>query len=266
MQLYKLFRSGLGLIKDNSSDLAFGFGIGMSIIVLYQAIKAPDNPKRVLDDAEVAKQDEQIEKGEEPTDLTKVEQGIILAKAYGPLAVSYLIMIYCFSYSKKSDIDSISTLGTLLALEKNKTKSLENAAVHILGEKKAQEIKDESVDEQIQVPPTHVDEFNNVDMQGIMMIYNPFSASYFRRSLDEIYSGVNEFNKALLLEGWLSYNDLAIRFLNLPPLEIVGEGVGWNVNITGYLDISFTWRTIDGVLVGFMHYRPEPVYDYRKNK
>ena len=104
----------------------------MSFITLYEAIKAPSDPKKVLEDAELKKQEE---KGED-VKLTNLEKGVVLGKTYSKVAVPYLFSLLGFGYSKSKDLDKIGTLGTMYALEKQHSKLIEDKATEMLGEMK----------------------------------------------------------------------------------------------------------------------------------
>lgn len=255
MAPYQLFRTGLGILKENSSSLAFGFGIGMSIITIYEAIKAPSDPKKVLEDAELKKQEE---KGEEDTKLTTLEKGAVLTKTYSKVIVPYLLSLGGFTYSKKSDLDTISTLGTMLAFEKQQSKLFEDKATEMLGGKKVEEVKEEVAKEQIKRNPPP----DNEDLVGKTWFYDPLAASYFRMSISTFNEKVVDFNMDLMNEMYKSFNEFRQYYLDLPPLEVIGDGAGYNINVNGKMEVAIKPVVVDGIRVAFINYVNPPILGY----
>lgn len=255
MSPYQLFRTGLGIVKENSSSLAFGFGIGMSLITLYEAIKAPSDPRKVLEEEELKKKEE---KGED-SKLTNLEKGVVLTKTYSKVAVPYIFSMAGFTYSKKKDLDAISTIGTMLAVEKQQHKLFEEKATEMLGEKKTQEIKDEVAKEQVkQNPPPEIEE----DLVGTTLFYDPLSVSYFRMPINTFDAKVVEFNTVLLNEMYMSWNEWRQYYLELPPLAVLGDGVGYNINVNGKMEVTRSWAVIDGMRVAVLNYTNPPIPNY----
>ena len=254
MAPYQLFRTGLGILKENSSSLAFGFGIGMSIITLYEAIKAPSDPKKVLEDAELKKQEE---KGED-TKLTNLEKGVVLTKTYSKVAVPYLFSLFGFGYSKSKDLNKIGTFGTMYALEKQHSKLIEEKATEILGEKKVEEIKEEVAKEQIKRNPPPEDE----DLVGTTWFYDPLAASYFRMPINTFNEKVVDFNMSLMNEMYKSFNEFRQYYLGLPPLQVIGDGAGYNINVNGKMEVSIKHVVVDGIRVAFINYTNPPILGY----
>ena len=258
MSPYQLFRTGLGILKENSSSLAFGFGIGMSIITVYEAIKAPSNPKKVLDDAEADKQ----KKGGTEEKLTTLEKGVVLTKTYSRVVVPYALSMLGFGYSKKSDLDALSTFGTMYAFEKQQSKLFEAKAVELLGEKKTEEIKDAVADEQLKQHP--LPPLTEEDLVGKSLLYCPICTQYFRLPIATFKEKVVDFNSALMREHYMSFNEWLQYYLELPPCEIIGDDSGWNINANGKMDVEVRWRMVDGMRVGVLEWINPPLPGFMK--
>ena len=96
------------------------------------------------------------------------------------------------------------------------------------------------------------------------MCIDPLSNRTFMSNPDKIQKAVNEFNRKLTYEVYMSVNDFYSELDN-PNLTSIrlGEDIGWEINRHGLVEVRFdSALTKDKKPVLVMELSPEPDYGY----
>jgi hypothetical protein len=98
--------------------------------------------------------------------------------------------------------------------------------------------------------------------KGNTLCYEVISGRYFRSDIEKLRKEVNDLNKTILHEDYISLNDFYYG-IGLKGTK-QGEELGWSVN-DGLIDLQFSSTLAeDGTPCLVLDYRPAPRYDYRR--
>ena len=106
----------------------------------------------------------------------------------------------------------------------------------LLGPEKEKEIVTSIAKDQVAATPAPA---NSVIVTGEdePLFFDSFSQRYFKSSISKIKAAQNELNKRMLVDVIVSLNDFYDE-IDVPHLKY-GDDIGWNVNKSGFIDITF---------------------------
>ena len=198
--------------------------------------------------------------GEKSTVKKAAEIAYTTAKMYAPAIVLGAASIGCAVGSYKVSAGRIAALAAAYSFSESRFKSYRDKVVETIGEKKEKVIRDEVEKEEIKKNPVSKNEIYDIG-RGDVLCYDDISGRYFRSSVDKIKSSVNELNKRMLSDMYISLNEFYYE-IGLPPVKM-GEDLGFNMN-EGFIDIHFSpilSDTDEPCLC--MSYTVYPRFDYR---
>jgi len=152
-----------------------------------------------------------------------------------------------------------TALASVYAMTEATLKSYQEKVAETVGEKKAEEIKTKIVKEKIENNPMANKEVI-ITSKGDTLCYDSVSGRYFKSDIDTIKKIVNELNRRMLSESYISLNDfyyeLGLSFTKM------GDQLGWNID-RGLIDISYVpLLADDGNPCLAIEYAVSPEYDY----
>ena len=131
------------------------------------------------------------------------------------------------------------------------------------GEKKEREIRDKIAEEKVKKDPVESKQVI-VTGKGKTLCYDVVSKRYFESDIDKIRRAENLLNQRLLREMYISLNDFydEIGLEKLDPC--VGDELGWNANIHGFIEIDYSSQlATDGTPCLVISFNVGPRCDYR---
>ena len=222
-------RHGRILLKENgplvgavAAGVGFTGAIGLTVKATVQAIRKTDY--------------EAEKKGEALTVGETVKSSI---RFYIPALLLWLGSIVSLCFSIKGYSKSVKSLATLYAASQAAKKELEQAAIEKFGEKQYGAMQDEVAKKRMETDPVDQKPVYEVGC-GESLCYDTLSGRYFRASRDRVERGLNAFNKRLLIQEALNYNELMYE-ISKGKLEDIGFGddVGWNIK-NGLLELRYS--------------------------
>lgn len=140
-----------------------------------------------------------------------------------------------FDRSVNSKFQEKYGISNCLCYDGSYIKKLQEKVAETVGEKKAEEIKTKIVKEKIENNPMANKEVI-ITSKGDTLCYDSVSGRYFKSDIDTIKKIVNELNRRMLSESYISLNDfyyeLGLSFTKM------GDQLGWNID-RGLIDISY---------------------------
>lgn len=232
---FKTFMTGVkdGFVK-HSPEILVGLGIAGSVGAVIFGVKATPKALRLI---------EERKKKEKKEKLTVKETIATTWKCYIPTLALETMSIACILGSKKIDSKRYAALAAAYSLTEGQLKDYQKKVVEVVGEKKAEAIKDAVAEEQIKNNPIVSDDQVIFTGLGDTLCYDSVSGRYFKSDIEKIRRAANEINRRLLNEEYISLNEWYYE-LNLAPISI-GESLGWNIG-TGYLEIAFSSQLANG--------------------
>lgn len=240
-------------IERHSPQIFLGVGIvgiGTSIVL---AVKATPKAMELI---EQKKEEEKVEK------LTPVETVKTTWKCYIPTAVTTACTIMCLVKSNSEHTKRTAALATAYEFSRTALEQYKNKVVEVVGEKKAEKLKNEVAKEQVEAVTKQnsstIVMMNNDDVYCM----DSLSGQVFSSNIDKIKKAENEINYTLLNESYTSLN----TFYSLIGAETsrLGSELGWNIDF-GKLEISYTTQiSDDGKPCLVIEYNVLPRYEYWK--
>ena len=237
-------------LKKHSPEILTGIGIAGMISATVMAVRA--TPK-ALQNIEHEKKEQNV------TKLPLIEMAKCTWKSYIPSAVTIIVSSVCLVGASTVSFKRNTALATAYAMTEATLKSYQEKVVETIGEKKADAIKTKVVKEKMDSNPINNKEVI-ITTKGDTLCYDSVSGRYFKSDIDTIKKIVNELNRRMLSETYISLNDfyyeLGLSFTKM------GDQLGWNID-RGLIDISYVpLLADDGNPCLAMEYTVSPEYDY----
>lgn len=237
-------------IKKHTPEILTGLGIAGSILTTIMAVRA--TPKAL---AKI--EDEKKELNEEK--LTPVQILKVAWTCYIPSAVTGGLSIACLIGANSVNLRRNAALATAFTLSESTLKDYQRKAIETVGEKKEQDIRDAVAKEKIENNPVSRNEVF-ITGNGNTLCFDAVSGRYFRSDRDKIDKAINELNRRLLDEMYISLNDfyyeLGLRNIGL------GDILGWNID-KGWINPDFSYQGAeDGTPCLVISYLVEPQYNF----
>lgn len=212
------------VIGKNSPAITAGIAIVAMGGAIFASIRATKKVEDALLDAYKEK-NKGVETVEEAVELTKTEKAIVFARCYWPAAVLVLLSASCMIGSVCLANHQIRALAVVASTAESALGEYQKAAVDVIGEKKAEDIKDQVNKNRVMANPPKDDEIIDT-RKGNSLCYDPLSGRYFRSDIDSIRAAINELNTELLDMQFVSVNDY-YEALGLEPTKYDSDR-GWH--------------------------------------
>lgn len=248
----RLFESGKTLLKKNAPEILTGLGITGMITTTVLAVKATPKALMLIEEKKL-----DLDKEE----LTPVE----VVRTVWPCYISPLIL-GCMSIGFLVGANSVHTrrnaaIATAYALSETALKDYRDKVVETLGEKKDRTVRDAIAKDKIEQNPVSKNEIIITD-KGDTLCYEPLSGRYFKSDIDKIKKAINEINRRLLFDNYISLNDF-YDAIGLSETKM-GDDLGWNVQ-QSLLEVDFSSQLADdGTPCLVIDFEKAPTYDYNK--
>lgn len=152
-----------------------------------------------------------------------------------------------------------AALATVYQLSQTALNEYKEKVIETVGVEKEREIQDKVAEEKVKKNPATNNEVFIIE-KGSTLCYDAISGRYFKSDINKIKSAVNEVNKTLLDDMYISLNEFYDE-IGLPHTSI-GNQLGWNVN-KGLIDIYFSSQIAeDGTPCIVLNHDKAPEYGY----
>lgn len=237
-------------MKKHSPEILTGIGIAGMITTTIMAVRATPKALVLIED----------KKDELGTDeLTKAETVKAAWPCYIPSALVGTASVLCLIGASSTNFRRNTALATAYTLSESTLKEYQEKVVETIGEKKERDIREQVAKEKMVKNP--VREVILTEKGGNTICYDVISGRYFKSDRDTISRIVNDLNRQMRDEMYVSLNDFYYE-LGLDSTKM-GDDLGWNID-KGYIKIDFSSHLdANGTPCLVMDYQVAPVYDYR---
>lgn len=250
MAIKEIFDSISKFADKHSPEILLGVGISGMITTTVLAVRATPKAVRTLDETKKRKQKLKLNAGETIAAVWKF---------YIPAVITGGLSTACLIGSNTVNNRRNAALATAYAISETALKSYSEKVVEAIGEKKELAIREAVSKERMEENPVSKSEII-VTQKGNTLCYDTISGRYFKSDMERIQRTVNQINKRLRDEMYISLNEFYIE-LGLPTIKI-GDSLGWNID-WGYLDVKYdTQLADDGTPALVIDYRLAPKYNY----
>lgn len=249
--LSKIFKTVQMTVQKHSPEILTGIGIAGMVTSTILAVKA--TPKALVL-IEQEKEEKQIEKLD-PIDTVKATW-----KCYIPSAVIGGMSVACLIGASSVNLRRNAALATAYAISESSLRDYQKKVVEEIGEKKAKLVKEAVVEERVKKDPVNTSEII-ITKKGETLCYDVISGRYFKSDIEQIKKSVNELNRRMRDEMYISLNEYYDE-IGLEHIA-VGYDLGWNID-KGYMDVEFSSHlATDGTPCLAVSYTLAPQYDFR---
>lgn len=223
-KLIKGIKNGL---SKHSPEILTGIGIAGMATTVVLAVRATPVAMEIITDIPL----------EDDQDKPTVKQVVKAAwKPYVPAAVLGVTSAACLIGANSVNTKRNAALATAYQLSRTALSEYKEKVVEVVGEKKEQKIREEIAKDKIEAAPIATKEVF-ITEKGNTLCYDVMSGRYFKSDRDMINREVNQLNKRLMDEMYISLNEYYYA-LGLQQTKL-GNEMGWNIN-DGLIEISFT--------------------------
>ena len=245
----KIMKSIGNTLSKRSPEILTGIGIAGMVTTTILAVKA--TPKAM----EIKKSNEEL-KGEK---LTKIEVVKVAWKPYIPAAITGVVSTACLVGASSVNLRRNAVLATAYKLSENALTEYREKVVETIGKKKEKDIRNSIDKDRIEKNPVGRNEVF-ITGRGETLCYDHTSGRYFKSDIDKIKKAVNEVNRKMLSETYISLNEFYDE-LGLSGISI-GEKMGWNTDM-GLIELHFSSQLDEnGTPCLVIDYEIPPKYDF----
>lgn len=248
--LMEIARNVRTAMKKHSPEILTGIGIAGMITSTVMAVKATPKALDLLERKKLELNAERLE----PKDIIKTTW-----KCYIPATIVGGVSIGCLIGASSTNLRRNAALATAYTLSESTLKEYQDRVVESVGEKKEQAIRDSISNDKVLNNP--VREVVLTDAGGNTICYDVLSGRYFKSDRDKISRAVNNLNRRMRDETYVTLNDFYYE-LDLDGTKM-GDMLGWNID-KGYIDVAFSSHLdANGTPCLVIDYRVAPIYDYQ---
>jgi len=241
-----------GAITKHSPEILTGIGIAGMITTTITAVRA--TPKALIL-IEERKEEIDVDK------LTPIELIKTTWTCYIPAAITGGLSIICLIGASSVNARRNAAIATAYALSESALKEYQEKVIETIGEKKEQTVRDAIAKDKIDKNPVSSREVI-ITEKGNTLCYDALSGRYFKSDIDKLKKAVNELNRRMRDEMYISLNEFYYE-IGLNPIGI-GDDLGWNID-HGYIELNFSSQlTDDGNPCLVIDYQVTPRYDYNR--
>lgn len=238
-------------MKKHSPEILTGIGIVGMITTTVMAVKA--TPKALV----LIEEKKSTEKLEElpPVEIVKTAWF-----CYIPTAITGVLSIACLVGASSVNLKRNAALATAYTLSETALKEYKDKVVEVIGEKKAETVKDEIAKDKIEKDPVSAKEII-ITEHGNTLCYDVLSGRYFKSDIDKLKKVENELNRKMLSETYITLNEFYSE-MGLNEIKL-GNELGWNINTNGFISLEFSSQlSEDGTPCLVLGYHVAPRYDF----
>lgn len=236
-------------VTRHSPEILMGIGIAGMVTTTVLAVKATPKALRLLEEA----------RRESDDGLTGTDKVKVCWKCYIPAAVTGVVSVSCLIGASSVNNRRNAALATAYKLSETALTEYRDKVVETIGEKKEQLVREKVAEEHIKKNPVSKNEVL-ITQKGETLCYDSISGRYFKSDIDKIKKTVNDLNRRMLNDMYISLNEFYYE-LDLDGIG-VGDDLGWNID-NGFIDIDFGSQLADdGTPCVVINYSLAPRYDY----
>ena len=268
LNVSKLCKDAKVMVSKRSPEILTGLGIAGMISTTVLAVRATPKALRLIENEKLNRLRKHINDDVSENDsdyknlvLKPIDVVKVAWKPYIPAAITGVASISCIIGASSVHAKRNAAIAAAYNLSQTALTEYKEKVVETIGEKKEQAIKDKIAKKKVEKDPVTKSEVI-VTGKGNTLCYDAWKGGYFYSDIDKIKSAVNELNRRMLNEMYVSLND----FYSELGLKHTGQGddLGWNID-DGLIELDFSSQiTDDGRPCLVIGYLVAPRYDYSK--
>lgn len=251
-RITQIINASKKFLSKHSPEILTGFGITGMIASTILSISATPKAMKLIDE----------KKKELKTDnLTTLETIKTVWKPYLPVVGTTVTSAACIIFASRVNYKRNAALATAYSLSERTLLRYRDKVIETIGENKERSIREQIAQDEVLENKRNGSQII-IASKGNTLFMDSMSGRYFKSDIDQIKKVVNELNRKLVYENYISLNE----FYGEIGLDNVknGELVGWNIN-SGLIEPSFsTCLTEDDQACVVLDFLVSPRYDFDK--
>lgn len=254
-------------LKKHSPEILTGVGIVGMMSTVALSVKATTKASRLIEEERYRQNKELLKEAEENGTeeveqidrLSAIEAIKVSWKCYIPAAVTGAMSIFCIIGANTVSSRRNAALAAAYTVSESALKEYRDKVVETIGEKKEKNIREAITKDQLEKNPVENCEVVLTD-KGDTLCYDTLSGRYFSSNMDKLNRSVNEINRMMINDGYVSLNDFYDE-IGLEPTTL-GYELGWRLD-TGTIELDFDGHlATDGTPCLAVDYSSMPQYEY----
>lgn len=219
-------KSTKGYLKQHSPQIITGIGVAGMITTTVLAVKATPKALQLLEEAKAGNDCEKL----------PIKTVIKAAwKPYIPAAITGVASITCIIGASAVNAKRNAALTAAYALSERTLVRYRDKVIETIGEKKEKEIKEKIAQDEVDKKPVSNSQVI-VTSKGKTLCMDMLSGRYFYSDLDTIRKAVNELNREMTHQNYVSLSEFYYK-LGLDSIKN-GDRLGWNLD-RGLIELDF---------------------------
>lgn len=252
VDLSKTFEKIGGTVLKRSPEILTGMGIAFGISTTVAAVKATPKALMVIEERKL---DLEVEK------LGPVETVKTVWPYYICPAITGAMSILCLVGANSVHAKRNAALGAAYAISETALKEYKEKVIETIGEKREKTVREAIAKDKVEKDPVSEKQVVVIG-KGSSLCYDPLSGRYFETDIDQLKKEINELNRTLLFDSYVSLNDFYEK-IGLESTKM-GEDLGWNIS-GGLVEMDYSTQTAsDGRPCLVLDFMRAPYYDYNK--
>ena len=230
-KLTKFFKTTRGFIGKHSPEILTGIGITGMVTTTVLAVKATPKALELIGN----KKEELGYPRDSEECLTVIDTVKVAWKPYIPAAVMCVASASCLIGASAVNAKRNAALATAYAISERTLVRYKDKVIETLGEKKEKEVREKISQDEVNNRPVSNSQVI-ITSKGDTLCMDSISGRYFKSDLDKIRKVVNELNRQMLCQNYISLDEFYYE-LGLDPIKN-GSRLGWNID-DGLIEVEF---------------------------
>lgn len=224
-------------VSENSPAILMGLGIAGMITTTILAVKATPKALVLMEE----RKDELSTVEYDVDKLPPMEVVKTTWRCYAPAVVLGLTSIFCLVGSNSVHARRTAAVLAAQRISEAALNEYREKVVETVGPSKALEIKDKIDKDHVDKNPVSQSQVI-VTGKGNTLCYDRMFGQYFESDIEKINKAVNELNKRLFHDSYISLNEFYSE-IGVDHIDI-GDELGWNVE-HGLIEVTYSTQLSD---------------------
>lgn len=227
-KLGNFIKNTKGFMHKHSPEILTGIGVTGMITSTVLAVKATPKALELIEEAKGH--------GEVRADNLPIKTIIKVAwKPYIPAAVTMVLSASCIIGASAVNTKRNAALATAYAISEKTLLTYKDKVIETIGEKKEKEIREKIAQDELDKRPVSTQQVI-VTSKGNTLCMDSISGRLFRSDIDTIKKVVNELNRTMMYQNYISLDEF-YNEIGLEPIKS-SDRLGWNID-DGLIELDF---------------------------
>ena len=218
-KITNIIQNGKEFLSKHSSDILIITGVGSLVASTILGIKATPKALKLLDEANNPKDPKE-----------KIKRQYVPSISFGLTGILFIF------YGTHINNKKTSALATAYAISENALLRYKDKVIETIGENKEKKIREAINQDDINKNPVKEAQII-ITSKGNTLMRDSISGRYFKSDLEQIRKIVNELNRQMTHQNYISLNEY-YSSIGLSPVKD-GDLIGWNID-DGLIELEYS--------------------------